>query len=204
MDKNEHELDGYIDLIQRNAVEMNRAINKLNSVHQINKRSIRTTRVDLSALIVDVKQRLSKYIDVQPVNIRVVIGKEIVFYGESLGSGVAVQTAAALPPAEQPAALILEAPFTSIADVAAEHYPFMPARMLVKDRFDSRARIGDYEGAMLILHGENDRVVPIAFGRALFAAAREPKEAQWFADRGHNDLFDEQAARGILDFLGRF
>ena len=71
MDKNEHELDGYIDLIQKNAVEMNRAINKLNSVHQINKRSIQNIKVDLSAIIVDVKHRLSKYIDIQPVSIKV-------------------------------------------------------------------------------------------------------------------------------------
>jgi ligand-binding sensor domain-containing protein/signal transduction histidine kinase len=71
MDKNEHELDGYIDLIQMNAVEMNRAINKLNSVHQINKRTVHYAHVDLAALIADVNSKISKYIDVRPINIKV-------------------------------------------------------------------------------------------------------------------------------------
>ncbi len=84
MDKNEHELDGYIDLIQKNAVEMNRAINKLNSVHQINKRAIRAVKVDFSALIVDVKQRLAKYIDLQPVSIKVVIAKDLELHSDAI------------------------------------------------------------------------------------------------------------------------
>src|SRR5207247_4700078 len=81
----------------------------------------------------------------------------LVIYGESLGSGVAVPVAAQ----REVAALILEAPFTSVAEVAQYHYSFMPAAALVRDRFDSLSRIGNVKAPILVLHGERDRVVPI-------------------------------------------
>src|SRR5215470_6129911 len=96
-----------------------------------------------------------------------------------LGSGVAVAVAAQL----QVAALILEAPFTSVAEVAQYHYSFVPAAALVRDRFDSLSRTGKVRAPILFLHGERDRVVPIRFGRALFDAAPQPKEF-WLSREG--------------------
>jgi fermentation-respiration switch protein FrsA (DUF1100 family) len=108
----------------------------------------------------------------------------LVLYGESLGSGVAVQLAAQ----HEVAALILEAPLTSVSEVAQCHFPYVPAARMVTDRFDSLSRIGKVRAPILVLHGERDRVVPVRYGRALFDAAPEPKEG-WFApEAGHEDL----------------
>ena len=128
----------------------------------------------------------------------------IILYGESLGSGVAVRLATdAQGIGEAVAGLILEAPFTSIADVAAHHYPFVPARMLLKDKFDSLSRIGRFTGKTLVIHGENDRTVPISFGRRLFAAAPEPKTAHWVPGVGHNNLFDQNIGELVINDLRR-
>jgi uncharacterized protein len=124
----------------------------------------------------------------------------IVLYGESLGSGVAVPVAAQ----RQVAALILEAPFTSVAEVAQYHYSFMPAGALVRDRFDSLARIGDVKAPILILHGERDRVVPVRFGRALFDAASEPKELWVAPEAGHENLIWFGAFDAVHNFLRRW
>ncbi len=101
------------------------------------------------------------------------------------------------------AGLILEAPFTSVAEVAQHHYSFIPAFALVRDRFDSLARIGDVRAPILVLHGERDRVVPVRFGRALFDAAPEPKELWLARDAGHENLVRYGAFEAVLDFLQR-
>ena len=120
----------------------------------------------------------------------------VVLYGESLGSGVAV----ALAVQHEIGALILEAPPTSVAEVAQCHFPYVPASRMVTDRFDSLSRIGNVRAPILVLHGEHDRVVPVRYGRALFEAAPEPKEG-WFApEAGHEDL----ARYGSLDVVVAF
>jgi len=120
----------------------------------------------------------------------------LVLYGESLGSGVAVELATR----RQVAGVILEAPFTSVAEVAQCHFPYVPAARLVIDRFDSRSRIGRVRAPILVLHGESDRVVPVRFGRALFDAAPEPKEGWFVPQAGHEDL----ARYGGLDIVVAF
>jgi hypothetical protein len=123
----------------------------------------------------------------------------LVLYGESLGSGVAVQLATQ----HDIAALILEAPPTSVAEVAQCHFPYVPATRLVTDRFDSLSRIGKVRAPILVLHGENDRVVPIRFGRALFNAAPEPKEGWFVPDAGHEDLARYGALDAVVSFIER-
>jgi hypothetical protein len=122
--------------------------------------------------------------------------KEIVAWGESLGSGVAVALAAQKPVGR----LILEAPFTSAAAVAALHYWYMPIRLLMKDQFRSDARIAKVKAPLLILHGIHDHVVPYTMGDRLFALANEPKHIVRFLDGGHEDL----DANGALHAVGRF
>jgi uncharacterized protein len=129
--------------------------------------------------------------------------ENVVLYGESLGSGVAVRMAAERAPVAPVGALILEAPYTSIADVAAHHYPYLPARLLVRDRYDSLAVIAKIRTPLLIIHGEVDRTIPTRFGRTLFAAAVEPKEAQWIENADHNGLFDFGAGALAVDFIER-
>jgi len=126
-----------------------------------------------------------------------------VLYGESLGSGIAVQLAVEQAAKTPVAAMVLESPYTSLGDAAAAHYPFVPARTLVKDRFDSLDKIGRIRTPLFVTHGENDDVVPIALGKRLFEAARPPKESHWVAGGGHNDLYDHGAAATAIAFLDR-
>jgi fermentation-respiration switch protein FrsA (DUF1100 family) len=123
----------------------------------------------------------------------------LVLYGESLGSGVAVLLAVQ----RDVAGLILEAPFTSVAEVAQYHYSFMPASMMVRDRFDSASRIGKVKAPILVLHGERDKIVPVRFGRALFEAAPEPKELWLAPEGGHEDLAQFGAFEAVRSFLER-
>ena len=121
----------------------------------------------------------------------------IVLYGESLGTGVAT----ALAQRKAVSALILEAPFTSIADVSQHHYFYVPARYLVKDRFDSIDRISRLKAPLLIIHGEKDRVVPWKFGRALFDLAPEPKSFLSMPNASHNNLYEFGVASKVIDFI---
>jgi fermentation-respiration switch protein FrsA (DUF1100 family) len=123
----------------------------------------------------------------------------LVLYGESLGAGVAVELARRTPVP----AVVLEAPFSSVADVAAYHFPFIPVRPLVRDRFENAAKIASTGAAILVLHGEQDRVVPIRSAQKLLAVAREPKEARFFSEAGHDDLYDFGAAEAVTDFVAR-
>jgi fermentation-respiration switch protein FrsA (DUF1100 family) len=97
--------------------------------------------------------------------------ERIVLYGESLGSGVAVRLAAERPVG----GLILDAPFTSTADVARRLYAWLPVGLLMRDQFPSIDVIGAVKAPILILHGERDGVTPIGLGERLFEAAPEPK-----------------------------
>ncbi len=126
-----------------------------------------------------------------------VVINQIVLYGESLGTGVAT----ALAQRQDVSALILEAPFTSIADVAQHHYFYLPARYLVKDRFDSGQRIRRLKAPLLIIHGERDRIVPWKFGRALFDLAPEPKSFISMPIASHNNLYEFGTAAEVIEFM---
>lgn len=129
----------------------------------------------------------------------------IVLYGESLGTGVAVQMAHEGARAGRAvAALILEAPFSSMGAAAQIHYPYVPARWLVRDRYDSLSKIADVAAPVFVFHGAADEVVPIRLGRRLFEAARDPKESLWLPRANHNDLYDHGAAQAALSFLSRY
>jgi fermentation-respiration switch protein FrsA (DUF1100 family) len=123
--------------------------------------------------------------------------QRLVFWGESLGSGVAVALAAD----HAVGGVVLEAPFTSAVDVGAGAYWFLPVRLLMKDQFRSDERIGAVRAPLLILHGERDRVVPFALGQRLFALANEPKRLVRFRDGGHVDLDAHGAQDAVRAFL---
>ena len=97
--------------------------------------------------------------------------EKIVAFGESLGSGVAVAIAAR----HKVGALVLDSPYSSIADVAAAAYWFVPVRALLRDPFRNDLIISQVSGPTLMVHGTNDPVVPIRFGEKLFALANPPK-----------------------------
>ena len=121
----------------------------------------------------------------------------IALWGESIGSGVAVALAAEKPVAR----VVLESPFTSVADIAARIYWFLPVRRLIKDPFRSDLRIGKVTAPVLVLHGERDSVVPIALGERLYALIESPKRFVRFPDGGHNDLGAHGAVDAAKEFL---
>ena len=122
--------------------------------------------------------------------------RDIVIYGASIGSAVAVQLAAAV----EARALVLEAPMASAVHVASMHYPYLPVSWLLKDRYLSDEHIGSIEMPLLIVHGSDDQVVPISSGRRLYDAAVGPKLFKEVAGAGHNDL----ALHAVSDIVRRF
>ena len=123
----------------------------------------------------------------------------LVYFGESLGSGVAIALAAE----HQPAALVLRSPFTSLADVGRFHYPFLPVRLLLKDRFASLDAIGRVASPVLVIAGGGDRIVPVHQSRRLFDAIRGPRTLVIIEGADHNDLA-LLAGDQMMAAVGRF
>jgi fermentation-respiration switch protein FrsA (DUF1100 family) len=105
----------------------------------------------------------------------------IVLYGESLGSGVAIEMAAH----RQLKGVILGAPYTSIIDMAKRDYPWMPIELLLKHPFDSLSKLPQVTEPLAILHSRDDRVIPFELGKELVEQAQAPKRFYDFTDRGH-------------------
>jgi uncharacterized protein len=121
----------------------------------------------------------------------------IVLWGESLGTAVAIALAAEKPVSK----LILDAPFTSAADIAAAIYWFLPVRYLMRDTFRSDLRIAQVKAPVLILHGDADVVVPIIYGERLLAIIAGKKQMVRFAGGEHVDLDRHGAIDAVLKFL---
>jgi hypothetical protein len=125
----------------------------------------------------------------------------LIIFGESLGAAVALQLALEVPAR----ALVLEAPFTSISDMAGSVLPFLPVGRLLRTRYDNLAKIGGLRMPLLILHGDRDTTVPFAQGRRLFEAAPEPKQFFPIPGAGHNDTYfigGDSYWRAWGEFLG--
>lgn len=112
--------------------------------------------------------------------------------GESIGSGVAVMVAAERPVR----ALVLDAPYTSVADLAAAMYRWLPARRLLRHHFDSISRLPAVRVPVLVLHGDADAMIPPEHGRRVAAAAGGPAEFVLLPGAGHPALADDPAGRG--------
>lgn len=124
--------------------------------------------------------------------------KNFILVGHSLGTGVAVQMAVEFPQAK---ALVLEAPYTSMIDAASAHYPYVPVRWLLKDRYDSLAKIPQVQVPLMVVHGLQDPVISADQGKRLFAAAREPKSAAWVDGANHVDFYDKGGWPAVAAFL---
>lgn len=124
-------------------------------------------------------------------------GKQIVLYGESLGSGVAVQLAAQ----KETACIILEAPYTSLPDIAKLTYTYLPTHLLMQDQFNSYKFIKDINTPLFITHGALDLVIPVGFGKKLYHEAVQPKKIEIFPQGNHSDLFMHGAWEKTSDFI---
>ncbi|MBS1806233.1 MAG: alpha/beta hydrolase [Acidobacteria bacterium] len=124
--------------------------------------------------------------------------RHMILYGHSLGTGVAIEMAREFPVG----GLMVLAPYLSIPSLAQVHYPFLPARLLVLDRFENEKKIGELHVPVLVANGDNDELIPPSHGQKLFSMANEPKEYHSIPGRGHNDSFDGFAPIS-LDWIGR-
>ena len=105
-------------------------------------------------------------------------------------NGLAVQVAAAM----QPAGVILDAPYTSMLDLAHLHYPYLPADWLLKDRYETMRYLGKVTSAILIVHGDQDQVIPEAMGRAVFEAANSAKSKAFITVPGAGHLDHDEVS----------
>jgi fermentation-respiration switch protein FrsA (DUF1100 family) len=126
--------------------------------------------------------------------------RNIVAYGESLGTGVATRLALQRPVQ----ALVLESPFTSIVDVGRQVWWFLPLRLIMTDQYRIIDRIGSVKVPLLIVHGARDNLIPVGHARQVYAAANEPKNLAILRNGGHNDLFDQGAWQKVTEFLAAF
>ncbi len=124
---------------------------------------------------------------------------EIVLMGRSLGGAVAVELAAG----DEAKGLVLENTFSSVPDVAASFYPWLPVRLLIRNRFDAASKIQKYHGPLLQSHSEADEIVGYAHGRKLFEAANEPKQFITLHGVGHNAPQTRAYYEELIRFLDR-
>jgi len=128
-----------------------------------------------------------------------VIGKNIILYGESLGTGVATE----LGTSNAFGGIILESPFTSIANAAKIYYPYLPVSIILKDRYDSIGKIKNINTPIFIMHGKMDNIVPQQMGLELFEKANNPKYSYFPEDDDHMMNYNKQLLNEIKLFINK-
>ena len=126
--------------------------------------------------------------------------QKTILYGESLGCGLAVK----LSTENKYHSTILEAPYTSIADVASRHYWYLPAKLLVLDRFEILSIIKKIKSPLLIIHGKKDNVINIELGKKVFNSAPNPKQSLFIDNASHNNLYEFNIFKKILNFISQY
>ena len=122
---------------------------------------------------------------------------DVVLMGRSLGGAVAVDMAAA----DGTRGLVLESSFTSITEMAAHYYPWLPVRAILRTKLDSLDKIAAYRGPLLQSHGDADSIVPYPMGRRLFEAANQPKRFITLPGADHNDMQSRAYFDALIEFL---
>ena len=133
------------------------------------------------------------------LNNRGVISKNIILYGESLGTGVATE----LGTSNEFGGIILESPFTSIANAAKIYYPYLPVSIILKDRYDSIGKIKNINTPIFIMHGKMDNIVPQQMGLELFEKANNPKYSYFPEDDDHMMNYNKQLLNEIKLFINK-
>ena len=182
--------------------------NLLNRVHKINE----LNKLDINILLIswrgfsgnkgkpseknlyyDAKQTID-WLKAQGLN-----NKNIILYGESLGTGVVTELASK----NNFGGIILESPFTSMVDTAKIYYPYLPVSLLLKDRYDSKSKIKDIKSPILIMHGKMDNIVPQQMGLELFEKANNPKYSYFPEDDDHMMNYNKQLLNKIKLFINK-
>jgi hypothetical protein len=123
--------------------------------------------------------------------------KNMVIYGESLGTGVTTEIAQN----RNFAGIILESPFTSMIDAAKDKYSYLPVRFLLKDKYESKKKIKNIKSPILIMHGKVDNIVPFHMGKKMYELANEPKYSYFSEYDDHMMEYNEKLLNVLKDFI---
>ena len=123
--------------------------------------------------------------------------KNLILYGESLGTGVATH----LAQNKNFAGVILETPFTSMIDAAKKFYPYIPVKLLLKDKFENYKKIKNINLPILIMHGEVDQLVPFSMGKKIYEIANKPKYSYFTKYDNHMMEYDENLVLALKSFF---
>ena len=123
--------------------------------------------------------------------------ENIILYGESLGTAVAIEVAQN----KKFAGIILESPFTSMVDAGKDKYPFLPVRLLLKDKYQSDLKIKNIRMPILIMHGKVDNIVPFHMGQKMFNLANEPKYSYFSEYDDHMMNYDQNLLKNIKTYI---
>ena len=131
------------------------------------------------------------------LNMKGIQDKNIILYGESLGTAVAIEIAQN----RKYAGVILESPFTSMVNMGKKYYPFFPVSFLLKDKFESNKKINKVSIPILIMHGKVDKIVPYTMGKKMYELANQPKffYSQEYGD--HMVEYDEKLLLALKEFI---
>mgnify|MGYP001973178758 CR=1 FL=1 len=122
---------------------------------------------------------------------------DIILYGESLGTAVAVDLASK----HSFAGIILESPFTSMLELSKIYYPYLPVNLLLKDRYESINKIKKINFPKMVMHGQKDKIVPFEMGKKIFDNFSDPKLSYFKSNDDHMMNFDEDLLNNIKNFL---
>ena len=134
------------------------------------------------------------------LNDKGVSSENIILYGESLGTGVAVE----LGQNNKFNSIILESPYTSMEKAAKIYYPYLPIKYLLKDKYDSEKKIKNINIPILIMHGKKDHIIPFHMGKKLFETANLPKQFLAIASDDHMLTFDDKLISEIKKFIKKY
>jgi fermentation-respiration switch protein FrsA (DUF1100 family) len=123
--------------------------------------------------------------------------KNLILYGESLGTAVAIETAKN----KDLAGIILESPFTSMVELAQKYYPFLPVKFLLKDKYETIKKLPNINSPLLVLHGKLDSIVPFSMGKKVFEKAKEPKFKYFVDNDDHMVRYDQELLNEIKKFI---
>tara|TARA_B100000029_G_C17389547_1_gene892847 strand:- start:56 stop:865 length:810 start_codon:yes stop_codon:yes gene_type:complete len=131
------------------------------------------------------------------LNLNNISDQNIIIYGESLGTAVAID----LAKDHKFAGIILESPFTSMLELSRKYYPWAPSKLLLKDKYETDKKIKKIFSPILILHGKKDKIVPFEMGEELFKKANNPKYNYFIENDGHMIEFNEDLINSISGFI---
>jgi fermentation-respiration switch protein FrsA (DUF1100 family) len=123
--------------------------------------------------------------------------KNLILYGESLGTAVAIEIAQN----KDLAGIILESPFTSMVELAQKYYPFIPVRFLLKDKYETIKKLPNINSPLLVLHGRLDSIVPFSMSEELFKKANKPKFKYFIDNDDHMMRYDQKLLIEIKKFI---